>query len=130
MEQLPIWGLDSPAALSIVRALAAHLEVKPLVEQVPLVERVVGQLFLLIVHLFQVLDDGSRLPERQIGVGVHDRCSSQSSIDDATSNRGLSRTRHSSVGIDVDERRLLDVVELKRLDDIGDSELLEYQDCL
>lgn len=65
----------SPSALSKVGALAAHLEVKPLVEQMLLMEKVVGQLLLFVVHLFQVLDYGPRLPERQVGVWVHDSCS-------------------------------------------------------
>jgi hypothetical protein len=37
----------------------------------------------------------------------------------------LSRTRHSSVWVNVNERRLLDVVELKRVDDIGNAKFLE-----
>ena len=37
----------------------------------------------------------------------------------------MSRTRHSSVWVNVNERRLLDVVELERVDDIGNAKFLE-----
>jgi hypothetical protein len=64
---------------------------------VPVVERVVGQPLVCVVHLDQVLVDGARLPQCQTRVGVLDG-------------------RHTPVGVDIGKRLLLDVVEAERLD--------------
>lgn len=101
-----------PAALAEVRALAAHLEVQPLVTVVALLQSsvrdVVGG---GVVLLCQVLVDGPRFPERQARVRVLDRW-------------------HPAVGVDVGEGLLLDVVETERLDLIIEAQLLKNEDRL
>lgn len=63
-----------PSALAKVRALSTYLKVKPLVQQMLLLQRGVGKLVLGIVHLLKVLQDGTGLPEGQVGVGIDNGC--------------------------------------------------------
>lgn len=101
-----------PAALAEVRALAAHLEVQPLVAEVAFLQRGVRDVVSGgVVLLGQVLVDGARFPERQARVRVLDG-------------------RHSAVWVDVDEGLLLDVVETERLDLIIEAQLLKNEDRL
>lgn len=64
-----------------------------------------------VILLGQVLVDGARLPERQARVWVFDG-------------------RHPAIWVDVDEGRLLDIVEAEGLDLIVEAQLLEDEDCL
>lgn len=59
-----------PSALPEIRALSTDLEHEPLVEEVLLLQGVVGQFLLCIILLDEVLDDSTRLPERDVGVRV------------------------------------------------------------
>lgn len=100
-----------PAHLPEIRALAAHLEVQPLVAEVSLLQRLVREAVVGVVLFNHILVDGSRLPQYQVRVGVFD-------------------SRDATVGIHVGEWLLLDLRETKRLDFVVETELLEEEDCL
>ena len=65
----------------------------------------------IIVLLYYVLVDGTRLPQSQIGVGILDG-------------------RHATIWIDVGKGLLLDTVKTKGLDLVVESEFFEYEDRL
>lgn len=61
-----------PGGCAVIRTLPAHLELQPLVELMPLPQRVVRERLVHVVLLDDVLDDGPGLPERDVGIGVFD----------------------------------------------------------
>jgi hypothetical protein len=69
----------------------------------------VRKFLLRVVLLDEVLDDGSRFPQDEIGVWVFDG--------------GVA-----AVGVDVCERLLLHIAEFERIDLVWDGELLKDQD--
>lgn len=104
--------VHEPGGLAEVGALAARLEVQPLVAEVALPQRAVRDAAGVgVVLLGQVLVDGARLPQRHARVRVLDR-------------------RHPAVGVDVGEWLLLDVVEAERLDLVVEAEFLQEEDGL
>lgn len=88
--------LVEPDGLAEVRALAGHLEVDELLDVPVLVGGGALEEALLVVGLDDVLDDGARLPERQVGVGVDDG-------------------GEAAVGVDLDELCALGILD----DDLG-----------
>lgn len=90
--------LVEPDGLAEVRALAGHLEVDELLDVPVLVGGGALEEALLVVGLDDVLDDGARLPERQVGVGVNDG-------------------GETTVGVDLDELCALGILN----DDLGVS---------
>lgn len=111
-RELLMVEVREPAHLAKVRALAAHLEMQPLVAEVALlqpgVRDAVGG---GVVLLDQVLVDGARLPKRQARVWVLDG-------------------RNTAVWVDVSKGLLLNVVEAERLDLVVETQLLKEEDCL
>ena len=96
-----------PGSLAEVRALAGHLEVQPLLGRV-VVRSALGEAegVLLVVSLDKVFDDGAGFPQAQAGVGVF--------------NGG-----NTAVGVELFERLLLHLGELKEFSLIGEVEFLE-----
>lgn len=96
-----------PGSLAKVRALAGHLEVQPLLGRV-VVRSALGEAegVLLVISLDKVFDDGAGFPEVQTGVGVF--------------NGG-----NTAVGVELFERLLLHLGELKEFRLIGEVEFLE-----
>ena len=96
-----------------------------------LVERVVGQFSVLVVYFFQVLNNGSRFPECQVRVWVHDCL--LGSTGRKTSMRCIlikthqidRHTWHTPIRIDIYKRRLLDIVEFEGVDSIRYPELFK-----
>jgi hypothetical protein len=97
---------NKPHSLPVVRALAGGLEVEPLTSVVEL-SRACGeaQLVVLVVGLRQILQNGARLPQREVCVRVLER-------------------RQPAVDVDGKVVRLLDVVERDVYRLIRESELL------
>jgi hypothetical protein len=62
----------SPAALSKIWALPAHLEHEPLIDKMFILQLLAGQLFLCVILFDKILHDGARFPKCQIGIGVDD----------------------------------------------------------
>lgn len=59
-----------PDGLAKVRALARHLEMKPLLQLILLSLRLVGNLLLGVVFANQVLDNGAGFPQGDSSVGI------------------------------------------------------------
>lgn len=100
-----------PGSLTEIRPLAADLEKQPLLLQRPLLEPLMCQLLLHVVLLYQVLDDGARLPERELCIWVLD-------------------CRDPPIRIDADEWLCLHVLEAYRFELVRHTELFEDQDWL
>lgn len=95
--------ISNLSQLSSVREayLARHLEVQILLHQRPVLDGAGAQLALLVIRLDEVLDNGARLPESKVGVGVD--------------NGG-----QAAVGVDGDEGLALGVLD----EDLYDSVLV------
>ena len=89
--------MRKPPTLSVVGTLPAGLEIQPLVAQMALVQGVVGETVLGVVHLGYVLVDGAGFPEGEPRVGVLDGGGA-------------------AVAVDVGEGLLFDVVEADGVD--------------
>ena len=69
-----------PGTFSKVRALPGRLKVRPLLQDIFLRCRGVGELALLIVGIGEVGNDGSRVPQGDSRVGVFDGRDFQKSL--------------------------------------------------
>lgn len=94
-----------------------------------LLERVVAKNMSLVILLRQVGDDRPRLPEDDPGVRILN-CFMQSDTHFMHVFKDQSPTGNTTVWIKVDERRLLDILELDRLDFVWHLQLFQDKDNL
>lgn len=87
-----------PSCLAVIRALARHLEVEPLLGMVVVIRtRCVAELAIGVVLLNEVLNDCAGFPEGKVGVGVVDG-------------------RHAAVRVDFEVLGLFNILEAYRDD--------------
>lgn len=100
-----------PDGLAKIRALARHLEMKPLLELILFRLRFVGDLLRGIVFLNQVLDNGARFPDGDSSVGVFNGWNTRQRGFREISNNSSSWGKKifiPAIRVDADIRLLLD----------------------
>lgn len=108
--------------MSKVWTLPAGLEIRPLLQMVFLGKRSIRKRLIFVIGGDQITDNGARLPESYVGVGVVD---SYLRLACWLNEVMLVLTWNTSVGVHALVRRLLEFMHLEKLADIRNLQFFQ-----